>query len=99
MNNPSSRSKKRYIYFDIISDEKIFKDEIKDSICSKTLEFLGQEGLAKAGIHLVNEQIVRVDSDFKDNMILILSMIRKINNKRVFFNTLKTSGSIKKVKN
>lgn len=99
MKNPSSRTKKRYISFEIISDEKIFKDEVKDSIYSKTLEFFGSEGLDKLGIQLVNENIVRVDHKFKDEMIIILSMIRKINNKRVFFNTLKTSGNLKKVKN
>ncbi|MFA5303055.1 MAG: Rpp14/Pop5 family protein [Candidatus Nanoarchaeia archaeon] len=98
MNKPSSRTKKRYISFEVISEQKVFKDEIKDSIYNKTLEFLGEEGLSKLGIQLVNENILRVDRNHKNEMIIILSMIRKINNKRVFFNTLKTSGNLIKVK-
>lgn len=98
MNKPSSRIKKRYISFEAISEQKVFKDEIKDSIYNKALEFLGEEGLSKLGIQMVNENILRVDCNHKNEMILILSMIRKINNKRVFFNTLKTSGNLSKVK-
>lgn len=98
MNKPSSRIKKRYISFEVISEQKVFKDEIKDSIYNKTLEFLGEAGLSRLGIQLVNEKILRVDSNHKNEMIIILSMIRKINNKRVFFNTLKTSGNLIKVK-
>ena len=98
MNKPSSRVKKRYISFEVISEQKVFKDEIKDSIYNKALEFLGEEGLSKLGIQMVNENILRVDCNHKNEMILILSMIRKINNKRVFFNTLKTSGNLSKVK-
>ena len=99
MNNPSSRHKKRYVYFEAISDDKVFKDEIKDSIYKKTLEFFGSQGLSNMGIQIVDKNIVRVDNKYKNELIMILSLIRKVNNKRVFFNTLKTSGSIKKVKN
>lgn len=95
---PTSRHKKRYISFELISDEKVFKEEIKESIYNKTLEFLGEQGFAKAGVMLVKSDIVRVDAKFKDEMIIILSLIREINKKKVIINTFKTSGNIKKVK-
>ena len=95
---PSSREKKRYILFEIISDEKVFKDEIENSIYQKTLEFLGEEGFAKAGVNLVKKNIIRVSLKYKDEIILILSLIRSVNNKKVMINPLKTSGVIKKIK-
>ncbi|MDD2678378.1 MAG: Rpp14/Pop5 family protein [Candidatus Nanoarchaeia archaeon] len=98
MNKPSSRAKKRYISFEIISEQKVFKDEIKSSICNKALEFLGEDGLSRLGFQLVSENALRVDHNRKNEMILILSMIRKINDKNVLINTLKTSGNLSKVK-
>lgn len=95
---PSSREKKRYVLFEVISDEKFFKDEIKNSIYQKTLEYLGEQGFAKAGVILVKENIVRVNHKYKDEIIIILSLIREINNKKVMMNPLKTSGVIKKLK-
>ncbi|MBN1923368.1 MAG: ribonuclease P protein component 2 [Nanoarchaeota archaeon] len=95
---PSSREKKRYILFEVIGEEKVFKDEVKNSIYQKTLELLGEEGFSRAGVMLVGTNIVRVNPKFKDEMINILSLIRVINGKRVVINTLKTSGIIKKIK-
>jgi ribonuclease P/MRP protein subunit POP5 len=98
MIKPSSREKKRYILFEIISDSKFFKDEIENSIYQKTLEFLGEEGFSKSGVKLVKDNIVKVNNKFKDKMIIILSLIRTIKDKKVMINTLKTSGVLKKVK-
>ena len=95
---PSSREKKRYILFEVISDEKIFKDEIKNSIYQKTLDYLGEKGFSQAGVILVKENIIRVNNKYKDEMIIILSLIRSINNKKMMINPLKTSGVIKKLK-
>lgn len=95
---PSSREKKRYILFEIISEGKVFKGEIEDSIYQKTLEYLGEEEFAKAGVNLVKENIVRVNNKYKDKMIIILSLIRKINDKKLMINPIRTSGLIKKLK-
>ena len=96
--NPSSREKKRYVLFEVISDSKVFKDEVKNSIYKKALEFLGEQGFAKAGVVLVKDNIIKVNNKYKDEMIIILSLIRNINNKKVMINTLKTSGVLKKLK-
>ncbi|VVB74648.1 Ribonuclease P protein component 2 [Candidatus Tiddalikarchaeum anstoanum] len=94
---PSSRHKKRYIYFEVISDEKVFKDEVKKGIYDTALRFLGEDGFSKAGIQIVNDNIIRVDSQYKDTMIAVLSLVRRIGEKQIVINTLKTSGSIKKL--
>jgi RNase P/RNase MRP subunit POP5 len=99
MNKPSSREKKRYISFEVLSEQNIFKDEIRDSINNKALEFLGEQGLSLLGFQLVNEGVLRVNQNKKTEMILILSMIRNISKKMVFFNTIKSSGNLSKVKN
>jgi len=98
MNKPSSRIKKRYISFEVLSEQKVFKDEIKSSIYNKALEIFGEAGLSNLGFQLVSDNIVRVDHNYKNEMILILSMIRKIKDKDVLINTLKTSGNLSKVK-
>lgn len=95
---PSSREKKRYVLFEVISEEKVFKDEIKNSIYNTALSFLGEDNFAEAGVILVKENIVKVNNKYKNEMILILSLIREVNNKKVKINPLKTSGVIKKLK-
>lgn len=98
MINPSSREKKRYVSFEIISEEKFYKDEIKNSIYNTALGFLGEEGFANAGIEMPKSNIIRVNNKYKNEIIIILSLIRSIKNKKVMINTLKTSGIIKKIK-
>ncbi len=94
---PTMKDKKRYISFEIISDKKIFKEEIKDTIYKKALEFFGEDGFAKAGVIVIEENVVRVKAKYKNEMITLLSLIRDINGKRVIINTTKTSGILRKV--
>jgi len=95
---PSSRHKKRYIRFEVISEEKVFKEEIKKSIYEAALKFLGEKGFAEAGLILVNDNIIRVDAKHKDACIAALSLVREIGGQKAVINTLNTSGTIKKVK-
>ena len=95
---PSSKEPKRYVKFEIISEEKIFKEEADSSLYKKCLEFLGEEKFGQANIICVNKDIIRVDADYKDELLFAVSLIRGINNKKAVFNTLKTSGNIKKTK-
>lgn len=96
--NPTCREKKRYILFEIIAKEKLLKAEIKNSIYNNCLNFLGEEKFSKANIELVNNNILKINNNYKTEIIVVLSLIRKINNKKVMINTQKTSGILKKLK-
>ncbi len=94
----SSRKSKRYVLFKIISEEKIFKEEINSSLYNICLDFLGEEAFGQANIMIVKKNIIRVDTKYKNELIFALSLIREINGKKIMLNTLKTSGSLKKLK-
>jgi ribonuclease P/MRP protein subunit POP5 len=95
---PSSKRPKRYVYFEVVSDKKVFKEETNLVIYKTCLDFLGEKDYGQANIMIVKNNIIRVEAKYKDELIFALSLIREINKKKVMLNTLRTSGSIKKVK-
>ena len=104
---PTLKEKKRYLAFEILSKEKI-KDFklVSDEINSKNLEFLGQLGVAKAGIQPLKETwnqekqrgIIKVGHKHVDELKASLSLINNIGNKEVIVKTVGVSGIIKKAK-
>ena len=63
---PTLKEKKRYILFEIISKDKITKDECGDAINKSCKELLGTLGCAKAGISFLKET-------YKNNKGIILA--------------------------
>ena len=100
---PALKQKKRYVVFEILSDAKYSEKEIKEIISSPTKEFLGDYGLAKAGImfikHKNNKFIIKVNHKYVDQLIAAMILIKKIKNKAVIVKSLTTSGTIKKANN
>ncbi|MBR9691827.1 ribonuclease P protein component 2 [Candidatus Woesearchaeota archaeon] len=104
---PTLKEKKRYLAFEIISDSQIkdFK-MISEQIMDRSLELIGQLGVAKAGIQPLSDcwkpnlqkGIIRVGNKHVDELKASLSLIKKINNKDVILKTTGVSGIIKKAK-
>lgn len=101
---PTLKEKKRYILFEVLSEEKLSEKQIFEEITSKYKDLYGTVGLAQAGLQLTffnsqkNQGIIRVGHKFKDNLKSSFVLIKEINNKKVLIRSIKTSGTIKKLK-
>lgn len=101
------RERERYIVFYVIAENnrKISQKEILNSIMHSVISLLGEVNAANAFLYLIewdenrNFGILRTTNKFVNSVIFALSLISKINNCNVSFNTLKTSGTIKRAKN
>ncbi len=102
---PSLREKKRYLAFEVISKEKITNfREVSNSITQHALTFLGQFGLAKAGIIPLENKwnpdmqkgIIKVGHKHVDELRIALLLTNKINNHEVIVRSLGVSGILKK---
>lgn len=77
-------------------------NEIKNTIDSVNLRFLGELGMARAGIMHIdnlykeNKGILRVNHKYVNELKISLALIKNINNEKVIVNTIYTTGIIKK---
>lgn len=102
---PTLKEKSRYLAFEVIADQKIqdFNDVSKE-IQEKSLLFLGQLGLAKAGIMILPEKwnmnlqkgIIKVNHKHVDELKSALTLIEKINNRKIIIKSLGVSGMLNK---
>ena len=104
---PILKEKKRYLIFEIVSNQKIgnFK-AISEEIMDKSLELIGQLGVARAGIQVPNDcwnpelqrGVIRVNHKNVDELKASLSFIKKIDNKDVIVKSIGVSGILNKAK-
>ena len=98
---PSLKEKKRYLAFEIISENKFSGKEIKNAVEKNALNFMGTLDYGKAGVMMLknytNKGILRVNNKFVDKLKVSLMMIKEISNKKVTFKTIRTSGMINKL--
>ncbi|MBI2208810.1 ribonuclease P protein component 2 [Candidatus Woesearchaeota archaeon] len=102
---PTLREKKRYLAYEVISGHK-FNDafEVNKAIMDAAKEFLGNLGMAKAGIMMINDQfnkekqrgLLRVSNKHLDNLRASLIFADKIDNNDVIIRSVGASGILKK---
>jgi ribonuclease P/MRP protein subunit POP5 len=104
---PSSyREKKRYIIFELLSDEKIEFDELIKAIWSSTINLIGILGVAKTNFKFINDLYDKEKQKFvvrclpKDVEVirLALALITEINEKKVCIRSLGVTGTLKAAK-
>lgn len=102
---PTLKERKRYLVFEIISKEKIGNfSSVSNAVWSKTKEFLGELGVAKAGMWLLadkwnnNKQrgIIKISHKHVNELKASLALITKIENIPVIARSLGVSGVLKK---
>ena len=102
---PSLREKKRYLAYEVISQQK-FNDaiEINKVISDAANEFLGNLGMAKAGIIPLDDQwnsnlqrgAIRVNNKHIDELKASLVFVKNIKGKDVILRSVGASGILKK---
>lgn len=105
---PSLREKKRYLVFEVISKERI-KDAnlVSHAILDFSFRFLGQLGVAKAGIMTLNNKwhpelqrgILKVSNKYVDAVKAALIFANKVGDEEVIFRSLGVSGILRKAEN
>lgn len=101
---PSLREKKRYVAFEVISDQKLNRDEVNEAIFDANLGYLGELDCAKANLSIfgydekAKKGIIKVNNHYIDYVKASLALIKRIKNSKVIIKTIGVSGILKKLK-
>jgi ribonuclease P/MRP protein subunit POP5 len=103
---PSLRSRRRYIAYQVISEEKFIFQDFVNSIWHSLLNLLGELGTSEADIWIARDTydekkqagIIRCSHDKVEHVRVALSLIERIGDARVLVKVLGISGSIKATK-
>ena len=99
MMKKTQREKKRYILFELVSEETFKREEIVTGIWNSCLEFLGELGASRTSLWVHDfedeEGIVSCNTRSVDEIIMCLSLVREIEEKRVTIRVKGVSGTIK----
>ncbi len=99
---PVLKEKKRYITFEIVTNGNLNKQKTKEEIEKACLKFLGELGVAKAGLMFISfnkvKGILKVNNKYVDEVKTALSLIKEVDNKNVIVNCIGVSGILKKTK-
>lgn len=100
---PALKEKNRYIVFETVSNKKLSFKEVKGTILTAILKFLGQLETAKANPLLLddwrlNKGILKVNNKYLNKVKTALILINKIGNKLSYVKVIGISGTIKKAR-
>ena len=100
---PSAREKKRYVVFEIISEEPVDISSFYDAVNDKARQWFGELYAAKLRLYLFMEKwskpkqrgIIKVNRKFTDMLKALFCLITELENKRVIIKSVAVSGTLK----
>jgi len=104
---PSSlRGRRRYIAYQVISEDKILLDDLINTIWHSTLNFLGEQGTSKTDIWIAKDTydeknqsgLIRCSHDSVEQVRTSLALIERIGDVRVVLKVLGISGTMNAAK-
>ena len=98
------RKKLRYLLVEASDDVRAGELRVADELKTQMQSFLGELPYFKANPQIASQWNSRVfaicvNRGYERNAILALSFIKKLDGKRIGFYTIKTSGSMRSIKN
>ena len=98
---PSLKENRRYLVYETIGN--ISQEEAKMALNNGIKDFIGQLGLAKAGLIHINEYknnkgIISINNKSVDEVKMALSLIKEVDGKKVIFKCNGVSGILNKAK-
>ena len=104
---PSLRAHKRYLVFELISNDKIEYGEIVSAVWDSMLNFLGELETSKAKVwfimNLYDEKnqkgVIRCSHNYVEQMRVVLSLIHILGEKKVIIKIIGVTGTIKSARN
>ncbi len=94
---PSLKEKKRYIAYEVIADARPENQAVEKAITNSMLEFVGELGVAQAGILFPKPGIIKVSHLATEQAKAAIALVKQINGSKVAIKTLGTSGMLNKV--
>tara|TARA_Y100000034_G_scaffold136399_1_gene212615 strand:- start:133 stop:456 length:324 start_codon:yes stop_codon:yes gene_type:complete len=102
---PTLKENPRYVLFRINSKEKFSQKDTELATMKACKQFLGELGIARAGIFFVREKfnksdqtgVIRTNSKNINETKAALALIKTINNKKATVTAEKVSGIIRKL--
>lgn len=104
---PSSlRDRRRYIAYEVISQEKILLDDLTNTIWHSVLNFLGEQGTSTTDMWVAKDTydeerqigLIRCAHDSVEQIRTSLALIQRIGDTRVVFKILGISGTMNAAK-
>ena len=100
---PSMRPPKRYIVYEVVSEQPIVYGELVNAIWTTAMEFLGETGTAEANIWFVHNTydsekqagVIKCRHDNMEKVRLILSLISIISEAKCVVRIIGVTGTIK----
>jgi len=98
---PTLRERNRYIVFEFISDSKFSREDITKAIWSSALEFLGDFGLSRISLKIIEwntdsqRGILKVSHKSTDDIRAALTLVKEINRIPIIFHVFGISGTLK----
>lgn len=104
---PSMRQQKRYIVFEVISENPVMYNDIISSVWNSMLGFLGELGSSEARIWFVTglyddktqRGVIRCRHDSVEKVRAVLSLVQIIGESRSILKIIGVTGTIKAAKN
>ena len=100
---PSLREKKRYLKYEVVSNNKLTKESTHNSIISSLKSLIGDLGMAESGSRILKKVsdekngIIVVNSKFVDYARAALVFIKEIEGRPVTVRCIGVSGMLNKV--
>lgn len=100
---PSSRLKKRYLVYEIISETPLKFEDVRRSLNMSLRNFFGVLGLSKINPVIMplfdgKIGIIKLTNNYLNEVKLAVMLIKEINNKKVIFKNIYVSGILNKAK-
>lgn len=104
--SPTLRDRKRYIAFQVISEQKVLGSDVFSSIWHALLNFLGERGVAEANVWLSKPNyddvkqigIIKCSHMSVEQVRTALALVQRIGDTRSIINVLGVSGTIRAAK-
>jgi ribonuclease P/MRP protein subunit POP5 len=100
---PSLREKKRYIAFEVETEGTVDLDHAKKSIEQSMKGFLGDLGMARAGVLFLNDWkynrgIIKVNTKYVDEVKASLALVQDMMERKAIVRSVGVSGALEKIR-
>ncbi len=103
---PTLRGRKRYMAFQVISENDVLIDDLTNSIWHSLLNFLGEYGVARAGVWISKNNydankkmgLISCNHTSVEHVRTALALIQRIGDSRAIIKVLGVSGTIRAAK-
>lgn len=100
---PSLKEKKRYLAFELVSEDRIAFEKVKQAIKMEMHNLIGDIGMAKAGLMFLddwknNKGILRINNKSVNEAKAALTMIKEIDDKKAIVKSIGVSGILNKLR-